>query len=70
MDFSKIGCSWPDCFSRKKAEELTGGGVDARTLANLDCIKQGPPGKFRLGRKTMYMREPFLKWLRDRMEAV
>lgn len=69
MDFSKIGSNWPDCFTRKKAEELTGGGVDARTLANLDSLNQGPPGRFKCGRKTMYMREPFLDWFRGRMEA-
>lgn len=70
MDFSKIGRDWPDCFTRKTAEKLTGGGVDARTLANMDSLGQGVPGRFKLGRKTMYLKEPFLEWLKSRTEAV
>ena len=70
MDFLKIGSDWPDCFTRKRAEELSGGGVDARTLANLDSLQEGPQGRFKLGRKTMYLREPFLEWLRGRIKVV
>ena len=69
MNILSIRKNWPEVFTRKKAEQLTGGGIDARTLANLDCMQQGPPGRFKIGRKTMYLREPFLEWLRGRIEV-
>jgi hypothetical protein len=68
MDLKNFGTTWPEVFTRKTAELLTGGGVNARTLANLDSQGKGPPKRFRLGRKTMYRRDPFLDWLSGRVQ--
>ena len=70
MELPTIGKGWPDFFTRRQAEKLTGGGIDARTLANLDCLGEGPSGRFRLGRKTVYLREPFIEWIKGRMTEV
>ena len=43
--------------------ELTGGIVNARTLANKMSQGQGPLGTYMMGRKRIITRENFLKWL-------
>ncbi|TIH12511.1 hypothetical protein D0S45_17725 [Marinifilum sp. JC120] len=59
---------FPPVFTRKEAERLTGGLIKAKTLANLDSRRLGPPGKFRMGRQVGYSREEFLSWFVKRIE--
>lgn len=54
--------SLPPVFGRKAVQEYLGQIITARTLANLDCYKKGPPRKY-LGKTVVYERESFLKWL-------
>lgn len=56
----------PPLFNRKTVQEALGQTIKARTLANLDALKQGPP-KFRLGKNVFYERESFLEWLISRL---
>lgn len=58
--------SLPPVFSRRKAQELLGHIISARTLANLDCLKKGPP-KMYLGKNVIYERDSFLEWLSPRL---
>jgi hypothetical protein len=48
-------------------QEVLGQAIKARTLANLDSLKQGPP-KFRLGKDVLYERDSFLEWLMGRLQ--
>ncbi len=64
-----LSSSLPPVFSRSKAEELLGGMICARTLANLDSAGKGP-ANFRCGsKKVCYRREDFLSWLAARLEV-
>lgn len=62
--FEAIEKSLPPFFQRKSVGELTQGAVSANTLANLASKNQGPPyAEFK--RKVFYLKEPFMKWLRE-----
>lgn len=56
----------PAVFSRKTVQESLGQIINARTLANLDCQKKGPPRKY-LSKTVMYERESFLAWLEGKL---
>ena len=58
--------SLPPVFSRKVVQEIMGQIINARTLANLDCQKKGPPRKY-LSKTVMYERETFLAWLEPKL---
>ena len=45
-------------------KELTG--YSGRTLANLDCIGQGPEKRIMLGNTVAYERESLIEWLSAR----
>ncbi len=65
--FSAIEHALPPVFSRKKAEEVLGGLISAKTLSNLDALRTGPP-KIRSGSKVGYDRAGFMLWLRGRIK--
>jgi hypothetical protein len=58
----------PPIWDRVKTTQLTGGVVNARTLANLMCRGEGPSGTYAMGRKRIITRESFLEWLRPRIK--
>jgi hypothetical protein len=62
----KLCLELPPVFTRKTAEAKLGRIISARTLANLDSLKKGPPHKY-LSNTVVYERETFLQWLRDRL---
>ena len=59
----------PPVFNRRKAQEVLGHIISARTLANLDCQKKGPP-KLYLSKTVVYERDSFLVWLEPRLSDV
>lgn len=62
--------SLPAVVAREKVEELTGGVVSMKTLANADAqkdpAKQGPPVAYRVGRKVVYSSASLVSWLVER----
>ncbi len=58
--------SLPPVFNRRRAQELLGHIISARTLANLDSLKKGPP-KMYLSKSVVYERDSFLNWLEPRL---
>jgi hypothetical protein len=56
----------PPVFNRRTAQTALGDIINARTLANLDYLKQGPPKKY-LGKTVVYERDSFLIWLSPRL---
>ena len=56
----------PAVFNRRTAQESLGNIISARTLANLDSLKKGPP-KMYLSKNVVYERDSFLEWLEPRL---
>jgi len=62
--------SCPPIFGRDQVENITGGMINRRTLANLDSLGQGPGGKVAMGKiKVGYIREPFVDWFVGRLSV-
>lgn len=52
-----------------KIEEATGGILTSRTMTNKDCLKCGIPGRFKLGRRTIYPVNGVIQYLREKMST-
>lgn len=61
----------PAFVTRKEAERLTGGLLNARSLANADCAGVGvdPTGVLRFGRRIAYTRQALCDYLRKNLEV-
>lgn len=59
----------PPIVARRQLGQFTGGLIAPRTLANLDCLGQGPKERIRMGRKVAYPRDAFINWLEGRLEV-
>jgi len=57
-------------ISREVAAHISGGLVTAKSLANLDSLGVGVPGRLRCGRKIGYPAENFARWLSDRLQPI
>jgi len=58
----------PPIWDRVMTTQLTGGVVNARTLANLMSNGEGPSGTYVMKRKIIITRDSFLEWLRSRIK--
>jgi hypothetical protein len=71
LDLSYLALKWPSAIvARDEVKIFTGGTMSSKYLANLDSKKQGPPGRFRCGRKICYPVDQFVKWLESRSKTV
>lgn len=69
--FKSMADKWPSAWvARDEIHRFTGGAVSARYMANLDCLRQGPKGRMRVGRKIIYPLGELLAWLEERTTAV
>lgn len=60
---------WPFPYvARREIELFCGSVISARTLANLDCMGKGPPGRVTFGKYVCYPTKDLVEWLRSRME--
>jgi predicted DNA-binding transcriptional regulator AlpA len=57
--------SLPPLIARDHVEQLLGGVISAKRLANLDSLGLGPK-RIRIGRKVAYKTEDLLEWLESR----
>jgi hypothetical protein len=64
----KIEKVLPEIFAEKAIPDLLPGWYSNRHLSNLRSKGLGPES-FKLGRRTMYCKDDFLDWLKDRLEA-
>ncbi len=70
-EFTELASKWPSTIvSRDQIENFSGGLMNPRTLANLDCLGKGPRGRFRLGRKVAYPVSSVIEWLEERTSEV
>jgi len=71
LDFSNMAKRWPsDYVSRERIGDFTGGLIHPRTMANLDCLGEGPAEKIRLGKKIAYPVPALIQWLNRRISDV
>ncbi|WP_300462727.1 hypothetical protein [Desulfobacula sp.] len=59
--------NFPLGIPRTKIGNATGGMFHPRTMANLDCQKCGIPGRFKIGRQTIYPIAGTLEYLRKKI---
>jgi len=66
----KLGADLPPIVFRNnpRLRELIG--LSPRSLANLDCLGQGPPERILIGRLVGYPRDALIAWLRQRSKVV
>ena len=58
---------WPSAIvSRQEAGQFSGGAVSPKFLANADSLKEGPKGRFNIGRRVCYPVDSLINWLRAR----
>ena len=62
IDLKKLANDLPPVISRDHVEELLGGIISSKRLANLDSLGEGPK-RIRVGRKVAYITEDLLEWL-------
>ena len=66
-NLSILAARWPSPFvAREKVGEFTGGIITPKSMANLDCIGEGPAGRIICGRKVAYPVIEFITWLESR----
>jgi hypothetical protein len=70
-DFSSLAAKWPSPFiARQEVEKFTGGIINVKYLANLDCQGLGPKGRIRIGRKIAYPVQSIVEWIESRSKVV
>ena len=57
---------FPEIITRKKFQELTGGLISEKTLANLDSEGDGIQPRMRIGGKVAYPKDAAIAWLKNR----
>ncbi|MCX5829309.1 MAG: hypothetical protein NTV58_15105 [Deltaproteobacteria bacterium] len=68
VDLSALGAKWPSAIvSREKVGEFSGGVLNPKTMANLDCQGLGPD-RVKIGRKNAYPVPALIDWMRARMK--
>lgn len=69
--FENLAQTAPEIITRNKLQEITGGLVTAKTLANIDC--EGTAGitpRLRLGNKVAYPKDAAIAWLKQRSKML
>ena len=70
-NFQSLAERWPSTFvSRDRIGEFSGGILNSRTLANLDCKGVGPAGRVRVGRKIAYPVASVISWMESRSQEL
>ena len=71
IDLGILIDKWPSAMvARDQVENFSGGAISAKYLANLDCKGEGPPGRFRIGRKVVYFADSLASWLEGRAKGI
>lgn len=67
--FQELARRWPSPLvarDQKTLDKFSGGVLNARTLANLDNLGEGPPNRVRFGRKVAYYASDLVEWMEKR----
>lgn len=70
VSFASLADRWPSAFvARHQVGQFSGGLLHPRTLANKDCLGEGPAGAVRMGRRVAYPVESLILWMESRAVA-
>ena len=69
LNLSELNSKLPPIISRDHVEELLGGIISSKRLANLDSLGEGPK-RMRVGRKIAYLTEDLLEWIESRTKIL
>jgi predicted DNA-binding transcriptional regulator AlpA len=69
IDLSNLQDKLPPMIARDHVEQLLGGVISAKRLANLDSLGEGPK-RMRIGKKVVYRTEDLLEWLEQRSKEL
>jgi len=61
--------SFPPLVPRNKVDELTGGLISKKTLANRDSLGLGPRQRVKFRGKVCYPREALVDWILEQIEG-
>ncbi|NLV24584.1 MAG: hypothetical protein GXY54_07335 [Deltaproteobacteria bacterium] len=66
-DFDRLACEWEGgpYVARSQVREFSSGMLHPRTMANYDCLGEGPP-KVKFGKKVFYLVEDLVQWMKER----
>ena len=65
--FEEMIATWPSpLVARCEVAKFSGGVLNPRTLANLDCLGCGPANRMRVGRKICYSAVDLVNWMKSR----
>ncbi len=65
--FREMAEKWPSTVvARGQVKTFTGGALSGKTVANADSQGNGPEGRFKVGRQTVYPVTNFISWLEKR----
>jgi hypothetical protein len=73
FDLTALADNWPSPLvarNQYQLDKFSGGILNARTLANADCLGTGPKGRVRVGRKIAYPVDSLVEWMQSKMEGV
>ena len=66
--FQKLKENWPSpIVARHEVAKFSGGLLNPRSMANLDSLKRGCPGKITIGRRVAYSVDDLIKWMEGRV---
>lgn len=69
--WEKTAENWPsELVSRTEVDKFTGGLFSAKTMANKDCLKEGPKTKIRFKRKVAYPKADLVAWLCSQSDSI
>lgn len=62
----------PPLLTRTEIQRITGGAVNAKTLANLDSLNDGSgiPDRIRVGSRIAYPTSAVIAWLRNQIKTI
>ncbi|OGR01003.1 MAG: hypothetical protein A2511_01370 [Deltaproteobacteria bacterium RIFOXYD12_FULL_50_9] len=67
----EMAAKWPSSIvARRKVGEFTGGVISEKSMANLDCLGQGPSNRIKIGKIVAYPVKDFIAWLVERFQRV
>jgi len=68
FDLDVLSVEWGSSIvARTEIGRFSGGVLTSKSVANLDSLGKGPPGRFRLGRKVVYPVGELVGWMKGRM---
>lgn len=64
--YKQMAEKWPSSIvARTEVGRFSGGALNSKTMANLDCSGNGPKGAFKVGRRVVYPVESLIIFLRE-----